>query len=157
MSLQLTRASRTRLPPSRTLFTHLAHDYCAGSGNHSPKNCEKPRQIALPRLLSIWYSCARSLKVPCDKGFLNRVGCKKEERLLYPNKRSSMVRETGLEPAWSCPHTDLNRTRLPIPPFPQNKKNGGRGWIRTIVVCDNGFTVRSLWPLGNPSESAYWL
>ena len=28
---------------------------------------------------------------------------------------------------------------------------GGRGWIRTIVVCDNGFTVRSLWPLGNPS------
>gem|GEM_PF-2576434 len=29
--------------------------------------------------------------------------------------------------------------------------DGGRGWIRTIVVCDNGFTVRSLWPLGNPS------
>ena len=34
---------------------------------------------------------------------------------------------------------------------------GGRGWIRTIVVCDNGFTVRSLWPLGNPSESTYLL
>ena len=33
--------------------------------------------------------------------------------------------------------------------------HGGRGWIRTIVVCDNGFTVRSLWPLGNPSESSY--
>ncbi len=61
-----------------------------------------------------------------------------------------MVRETGLEPARSRPHTDLNRTRLPIPPFP-HIKNGGRGWIRTIVVCDNGFTVRSLWPLGNPS------
>ena len=122
-----------------------------------------------------------------------------------------MVRIRGLEPPWSCPHTDLNRTRLPIPPYPQNKKwwmgmdsffahrqiclltplrkspesknparkthrrcvffsgfesyllpnpilptrggigFGGRGWIRTIVVCDNGFTVRSLWPLGNPS------
>ena len=28
-----------------------------------------------------------------------------------------MVRETGLEPACCCQHTDLNRTRLPIPPF----------------------------------------
>lgn len=72
-------ASRTRLPPSRTRFTHLAHDYCAGSDSNSPQNCEKPRQIALPRLLSIWYSCARSLKVPCSKDFFNRVGCKKEE------------------------------------------------------------------------------
>ena len=30
-------------------------------------------------------------------------------------------------------------------------KFGGWGWIRTIVGCANGFTVRSLWPLGNPS------
>ena len=28
-----------------------------------------------------------------------------------------MVRAKGLEPSWGCPHTDLNRTRLPIPPF----------------------------------------
>ncbi len=58
------------------------------------------------------------------------------------------------EPALPIPAVTVNTrkgTRLPIPPFPQNKKNGGRGWIRTIVVCDNGFTVRSLWPLGNPS------
>ena len=33
-----------------------------------------------------------------------------------------LVRETGLEPARSRPHTDLNRTRLPIPPFPHIKK-----------------------------------
>ena len=33
---------------------------------------------------------------------------------------------------------------------------GGRGWIRTIVVCDNGFTVRSLWPLGNPSSFIWY-
>ena len=31
----------------------------------------------------------------------------------------SMVRAKGLEPSWGCPHTDLNRTRLPIPPRPR--------------------------------------
>ncbi len=30
-----------------------------------------------------------------------------------------MVRARGLEPPWGCPHTDLNRTRLPIPPRPR--------------------------------------
>ena len=30
-----------------------------------------------------------------------------------------MVRAKGLEPSWGCPHTDLNRTRLPIPPRPR--------------------------------------
>ena len=33
----------------------------------------------------------------------------------------AMVRIRGLEPPRSCPHTDLNRTRLPIPPYPQMK------------------------------------
>src|SRR4051812_5762337 len=28
------------------------------------------------------------------------------------------------------------------------KKSGGPGWIRTNVVKHNGFTARSLWPLG---------
>ncbi len=31
-----------------------------------------------------------------------------------------MVRETGLEPASSYEHMNLNHARLPIPPFPQN-------------------------------------
>ena len=30
---------------------------------------------------------------------------------------------------------------------------GGRRWIRTIESSANGFTVRPLWPLGNPSTS----
>ena len=30
-----------------------------------------------------------------------------------------MVRVKGLEPPWGEPHTDLNRTRLPIPPHPR--------------------------------------
>ena len=29
-----------------------------------------------------------------------------------------VVRVKGLEPPWGKPHTDLNRTRLPIPPHP---------------------------------------
>ena len=33
----------------------------------------------------------------------------------------------------------------------QKRRNGGWGWIRTIEVCDDRFTVCSLWPLGNPS------
>ena len=33
--------------------------------------------------------------------------------------RFRMVRARGLEPPWGCPHTDLNRTRLPIPPRPR--------------------------------------
>ena len=38
-----------------------------------------------------------------------------------------MVRAKGLEPSWGCPHTDLNRTRLPIPPHP-------RGFLRSELV-----------------------
>ena len=30
-----------------------------------------------------------------------------------------VVRVKGLEPSRGCPHTDLNRTRLPIPPHPR--------------------------------------
>ena len=33
----------------------------------------------------------------------------------------------------------------------------GRGrWIRTTESSANGFTVRPLWPLGNPSINKYW-
>ena len=32
-------------------------------------------------------------------------------------------------------------------------KNGGGRWIRTIESSANGFTVRPLWPLGNPSTT----
>ena len=38
---------------------------------------------------------------------------------------SLMVRETGLEPACCHQHTDLNRARLPIPPFPHKVVDGG--------------------------------
>ena len=67
------------ITPFRTRFTHLAHDYYVESNSHLPEKQEKPRQIAPPRLLSIRYSCARSLKVPWGKLFLDGVGCKKEE------------------------------------------------------------------------------
>ena len=30
---------------------------------------------------------------------------------------ASYMQEKGLEPSWYCYHTDLNRARLPIPPF----------------------------------------
>ena len=60
-----------------------------------------------------------------------------------------LVRETGLEPASTYVHMNLNHARLPIPPFPHF--DGGQGWIRTTEVCDGRFTVCSLWPLGNLS------
>ena len=35
--------------------------------------------------------------------------------------------------------------------------NGGSGWIRTIEVTDNRFTVCPLWPLGNtPTIWSWW-
>ncbi len=39
-------------------------------------------------------------------------------------------------------------------PLPHDLKYkiGGGGRIRTFEVFDNGFTVRPLWPLGNPSS-----
>ena len=39
--------------------------------------------------------------------------------------KDSLVRETGLEPASTYVHMNLNHARLPIPPFPQ--KMVGRG------------------------------
>ena len=33
----------------------------------------------------------------------------------------SLVRETGLEPASTFVHMNLNHARLPIPPFPHSK------------------------------------
>ena len=32
------------------------------------------------------------------------------------------------------------------------QKGGGGRRIRTFEIADNGFTVRPLWPLGNPSK-----
>ena len=40
--------------------------------------------------------------------------------------QGARVRETGLEPASSYEHMNLNHARLPIPPFPQ-KRSVGRG------------------------------
>ena len=38
-------------------------------------------------------------------------------------------------------------------PLPHILEKIGRGrWIRTIESSANGFTVRPLWPLGNPSK-----
>ena len=34
---------------------------------------------------------------------------------------------------------------------PMERLHGGGGWIRTIEVVDNRFTVCPLWPLGNSS------
>ena len=39
-------------------------------------------------------------------------------------------------------------------PLPHIHKIGRGRWIRTIESSANGFTVRPLWPLGNPS--IYW-
>ena len=37
-------------------------------------------------------------------------------------------------------------------PLPHKIVIGGGRRIRTFEIADNGFTVRPLWPLGNPSE-----
>ena len=44
------------------------------------------------------------------------MGGQKEKPLIY---KGFLVRETGLEPASTYVHMNLNHARLPIPPFPQ--------------------------------------
>ena len=46
------------------------------------------------------------------------------------------------QPAWKAGALPLSYTRRQI---------GGGRRIRTFEIADNGFTVRPLWPLGNPS------
>ena len=72
--------------------------------------CRRPRQLAknAPRFLG-----ARSFA-----GSSPRDGPKTKKPPLL-GAFQSMVRAKGLEPSWGCPHTDLNRTRLPIPPRPR--------------------------------------
>ena len=41
--------------------------------------------------------------------------------LIFAKSEPFLVRETGLEPASSFEHMNLNHARLPIPPFPQNR------------------------------------
>ena len=45
-------------------------------------------------------------------------------------------------PAWKAGALPLSYTRM----------FGGGRRIRTFEIADNGFTVRPLWPLGNPSN-----
>ncbi len=49
-------------------------------------------------------------------GFCKNI--KKRTETLYQSFSPFMVRETGLEPASSYEHMNLNHARLPIPPFP---------------------------------------
>src|ERR1043166_7418666 len=38
-----------------------------------------------------------------------------------PSEPETVMRMRGLEPPRGCPHTDLNRARLPIPPHPRGR------------------------------------
>ena len=82
-----------------------------------------------------------------------------------------MERMTGIEPvssAWKAEVLPLYHIRIkwsgrrdsnsrPSPwqgdalPLSHFRVIGGGRWIRTIESSANGFTVRPLWPLGNPS------
>ena len=85
-----------------------------------------------------------------------------------------MERMTGIEPvssAWKAEVLPLYHIRIkwsgrrdsnsrPSPwqgdalPLSHFRVIGGGRWIRTIESSANGFTVRPLWPLGNPSMYA---
>ena len=43
-----------------------------------------------------------------------------KKKISFPKSFFLLVRIKGFEPPWSNPHTDLNRARLPIPPYPRN-------------------------------------
>ena len=49
-----------------------------------------------------------------------------------------VVRVKGLEPPWGKPHTDLNRTRLPIPPHPHVARKTSEQNITPLQVPVQG-------------------
>ena len=51
--------------------------------------------------------------------FLFACNCCPIKKTQSKSSEFLLVRIRGFEPPWSCPHTDLNRARLPIPPYPQ--------------------------------------
>ena len=48
--------------------------------------------------------------------------------LIFAKSEPFVVRETGLEPASSYEHMNLNHARLPIPPFPRNVLRCAKDW-----------------------------
>ena len=52
-----------------------------------------------------------------DNAFWITSGGLRTQSALYA--RDLAMRMRGLEPPRGCPHTDLNRARLPIPPHPR--------------------------------------
>ena len=49
-----------------------------------------------------------------------------------------VVRVKGLEPPWGKPHTDLNRTRLPIPPHPHVARKTSEKNLTPLQVSVQG-------------------
>ena len=47
----------------------------------------------------------------------------------------AMVRQKGLEPPQHCCHTDLNRTRLPVPPLPQKLFSANKIILQAVSYC----------------------
>ena len=92
-----------------------SRSFFSRSGNSwFPKSRTAPYFFFIPNS-PFRYSCHFSRKAntgrnsPCP---IKKTQSKSSEFLL--------VRIRGFEPPWSCPHTDLNRARLPIPPYPQD-------------------------------------
>ena len=67
---------------------------------------------------------------------------------LHPHVLVLLERKTRFELATLA----LARRCSTTEPLPHLGFIGGWGWIRTSESEADGFTVRSLWPLGNPSS-----
>ena len=121
-----TDLNRTRLPiPPRPRIGTLTRQ--EGMLRHFP----------VPRKSEFQIHFASASKTPMSFGaFKSRRKLKSltfshtagAEQCIFPRRKKDppkrvfrfrMVRARGLEPPWGCPHTDLNRTRLPIPPRPR--------------------------------------
>ena len=68
-----------------------------------------------------FQSSAKSYALRREKSY--SVGIRKTPETIEISE--VCVRETGLEPASTYVHMNLNHARLPIPPFPQGVGRGG--------------------------------
>ena len=85
--------------------------------------CKRIRVKWNPQLV-IYYVESKKIQQMTDA---ERQISIRKENMKKPNPDRSVrvrfrrikLRITGVEPAWSRPHMDLNHARLPIPPYPQ--------------------------------------
>ena len=107
-----------------------------------------PKPVALPNCATPRYSYLINYGEPRR---IRTSDTRLRRPLLYPAELWAHIKWSGRRDSNSRP-SPWQGDALPLSHF---RIYGGGRWIRTIESWADGFTVRSLWPLGNPSTNTF--